>query len=128
MRFNLSYFSVFLFILTVELLIAFGFKDNFVRPFLGDFLVVILIYCFIKSFFNVSSLILAVAVLLFAFIIEISQYFQLIKLLHLERYLLAKLILGTTFEWLDFVAYTAGIILIIGIEYFAVNYSKKSHK
>jgi len=126
LRFNLSYFSGFLIILIIELLIAFCFKDNFVRPFLGDFLVVILIYCCIKSFFKVKSLKLAMVVLLFAFIIEISQYFQLIQLLHLERYFLAKLILGTTFEWLDFAAYTAGIALIIGLEYFTVNYSRKN--
>jgi hypothetical protein len=48
--------------------------------------------------------------------VECSQYFELIYKLGLEDSLLAHLILGSTFHWMDMVAYTLGIALVLALE------------
>jgi hypothetical protein len=99
-----------------EYLIGKYLHDSIIRPFGGDFLVVILIYCFVKVFLNKPFLPVAVATLLFAYVVEVSQYFHLIKLLGLQHSTIAALLLGTSFSWTDMFCYTLGIALVIGIE------------
>ncbi|WP_313805616.1 DUF2809 domain-containing protein [Flavobacterium sp.] len=54
-----------------------------------------------------------VCVLLFSYLIELLQYFNFVHLLGLEESKIAKIVLGSSFEWLDLVAYTAGGLIII---------------
>ena len=75
LKFKLKYFILAAILFLIEVLIALFIHDNFIRPFVGDVLVVILIYCFIKSFLNSPVVITAIAVLLFAYLIEVLQYF-----------------------------------------------------
>ena len=100
----------------IEVLIALFVHDRYVRPYIGDFLVVILIYCFIRSFFNISVMAAAAATLLFAYVIEVLQYFKLVERLGLGNSKLARVIMGSSFEWIDIVAYTLGIAVVILVE------------
>lgn len=113
LRFQRRYFIFFVILLLIEVVIALFAHDNFIRPFFGDFLVVILIYCFIKSFLNTPLVVTAVAVLLFSYLIEVLQYFNIIKMLGLQNSNLARVVIGTSFEWTDLIAYTLGIGLVI---------------
>lgn len=115
-KFQPKYFMLTIVLFVVEVIIAVYMHDAVIRPYFGDVLVVILIYTFIKSFIEVGYGRLAVAVLLFAYAIEILQYFNLVKLLGLEQYALARIVLGTSFQWMDFVAYTIGILIVVAIE------------
>jgi len=81
------------------------------------FLVVILIYCFVKSFLNTPVIATALAVLLFSYAIETLQYFHLVDILGLEKSTVARIIIGTSFAWTDLLAYTLGILLILIIEF-----------
>ena len=112
-RFNNRYFLIAIIILFAEIIIALFVHDEIIRPYFGDFLVVILIYCFIKSFINTPALPTAFAVLLFSFIVELSQYFHIINKLGLQRSQLARVIMGTSFGWTDLVMYTAGFIVVL---------------
>jgi hypothetical protein len=58
----------------------------------------------------------AVLVLLFAFGIEILQYFNLVEKLGLQHNKIAKIVMGSSFELIDFVAYTIGVVAIIVVE------------
>ena len=113
LKFQLKYFILFVILFLIEVVIALFFHDNFIRPFFGDFLVVILIYCFIKSFFNSPLVITAIGVLLFSYLIEVLQYFNIVKILGLQNSNLARVVIGTSFEWTDLIAYTLGIGLVI---------------
>ncbi len=113
LRFQRRYFIFFVILLLIEVVIALFAHDNFIRPFFGDFLVVILIYCFIKSFLNTPQVMTAIAVLLFSYLIEVLQYFNIIKMLGLQNSNLARVVIGTSFEWTDLIAYTLGIGLVI---------------
>ncbi|MGN6213708.1 DUF2809 domain-containing protein [Parafilimonas sp.] len=113
LRFQRGYFIFFVILFLIEVVIALFAHDNFIRPFFGDFLVVILIYCFIKSFLNTPLVMTAVAVLLFSYLIEVLQYFNIIKMLGLQNSNLVRVVIGTSFEWTDLIAYTLGIGLVI---------------
>lgn len=115
-KFNLRYLILSITLFLIELLIALFVKDTIIRPFVGDVLVVILIYCFIKIFLQAEFWKVAFGVLLFACLIEILQYFDYVKLLGLENNRILSVALGRTFEWLDFAAYFTGFLLIISLE------------
>ena len=68
LQFNKSYFIVFFLLLIIEVLITIFYFNPFIRGFVGDILVVILIFSFIKT------------------------------------------ILGTSFEYTDFIAYIIGCV------------------
>ncbi|MDB5230197.1 MAG: hypothetical protein JWN76_1002 [Chitinophagaceae bacterium] len=97
----------------IEVIIALFIHDQYIRPYVGDLLVVILIYCFIRSFFNVPVMGTALVTLVFAYTIEVLQYFKLVELLGLGDSKLARIIIGTSFQWIDMVAYTLGILVVI---------------
>ena len=90
--------------------------DAFIRPYGGDFLVVMLIYCFEKSFFNTPPFITACWVLVFAYVVEISQYFHLVTLLGWDHSKAARIIMGTSFSFTDLLTYTLGIGTVLLIE------------
>jgi len=115
-----SILSVLLFL--IELYIARYLTDSIIRPFVGDVLVVILLYTGIRSFIFIPYLKLAVGVLLFAYGVELSQALGLIYVLHWENYRWAQLLLGSVFDWWDMVAYTIGFIIILLFERQLNNY------
>jgi Protein of unknown function (DUF2809) len=109
----------------VEIFIALFIHDNLVRPFVGDMLVVILIFTICRSVINANHLLLALSVLIFAFAVEIGQYFNLISILGLQEIELARIIIGMTFDFHDLLAYSAGILLIFIIGIVAKYYSSR---
>ena len=115
--FNLPYFIYFILLLCIEALIAIYLKTGFLRHTLGDFLVVILIYCFIKSLFDINPLKLGIAVLAFAFLVEFLQLANILALFNLQNNGFLKLLLGSTFQITDLIAYTLGVATVICIEY-----------
>jgi hypothetical protein len=100
----------------IEILIALFAHDRIVRPYIGDFLVVILIYCFLKSFIDISVSKAAISVLIFSYFVELLQNFNIVNKLGLESSELARIIIGTSFEWIDLIAYTSGIIAVLYVE------------
>jgi hypothetical protein len=109
---NKRYLLITLFLLSIEILIALFIKDAFIRPFLGDVLVVMLIFAAIRIFYSGKKSNLAICVLLFSFLVEFSQYFELVDILGLEEYKIAQIVLGSTFDILDLVAYIVGVTTI----------------
>ncbi|REH54736.1 uncharacterized protein DUF2809 [Tenacibaculum gallaicum] len=114
MKFQLKYFLAFIFLLLLEIAIAQ--TSGFIRHTFGDFLVVILLFYFVKSFFNLSNKTIVLSVLLFAYIVEFLQLTPLLVLLGLENNRMAVIIFGATFSIGDLVTYTLGIIIVLLIE------------
>ena len=99
-----------------EVFIAIYLKTGFIRHTFGDFLVVILLYCFIKSFLTIKPLTGAIGVLIISFAIEFLQMGNLLYHLNLQTNTIAKLVLGNTFQTSDLIAYILGIITVLIIE------------
>lgn len=116
LTFNKNYFGVFILIFIVEVLIALYVHDNFVRPYLGDVLVVILIYCFLKSFLQLPVLKVSLFVLAFSFCIESLQFLNIVEKLGLEKSKLARTVIGTSFAWMDLLTYVLGIVFVLLVE------------
>ena len=115
-RFHKTYFLLTLLLFLTEVLIALYVHDNFIRPWFGDFLVVILLYCFLRSFVAFSSSTAALLVLVFSFSVEMAQYFKLVNLLQLQDNKIARTVIGTTFEWTDLMAYMFGVTFVLVVE------------
>lgn len=117
MRFHKSYGLLALLIFVIEVLIAIYVKEGFVRHTLGDVLVVVLIYCTVQTFWDLPVIPAAIGVLLFAYLVEIMQYMNIVEILGLEQNRLARIVIGTSFSWGDMVAYSVGVIAIVGVEF-----------
>lgn len=115
-QFKKHYFIATILLFLIEVGIALYVHDDFIRPYIGDVLVVLLLYCFIQSFFTFSVKATAVVVLLFSFTIEFLQYIHIVEKLGLQKYAIARTVLGTFFSWIDLLCYTIGVILIVLIE------------
>lgn len=97
----------------IELLIGTQLDDAFIRPFVGDLLVVVLIYCLLRTLLAIPCYPLAIGVLLFATLVETGQYFHLADRLGLGHIRLARIIIGSTFDPKDLLAYLLGTVLIM---------------
>ncbi|UII25164.1 DUF2809 domain-containing protein [Fulvivirga maritima] len=117
LKFNIRYFVLTILLFLTEVFIALYVHDNIVRPYIGDYLVVMFVYCFVKSFFDFPVVKTAIGVLIFSYFIETMQYLKMVNLLGLQDNRLARIVLGVSFEWIDMLAYTLGIITTIGIEF-----------
>ncbi len=115
-RFHKGYFGLTVVLLLIEVLIAMYVRDNFIRPYFGDFLVVILMYCFLKSIADPDVRLTAMAVLLFSYLIEIFQYLNFVERLRLGNSEIARTLMGTSFAWMDILAYTTGILAVLWFE------------
>ena len=109
----------FIILLAIEILIAKYVQDTFIRPYLGDFLVVILIYCFVMSISNFSIIKSLVIVLTFSFAIEFFQLINIVKVLQYQPPGMIMIALGSSFSLWDLLAYSLGIILTGMLEYYS---------
>lgn len=116
MKFNRHYFIVFIILLIVEILIAVFLKSGFIRHTFGDFLVVIMLYAFLKSFLKTKTLFVAIAVLIIAYTVEFLQLTTFLDVLNLRSSRLATIILGSHFSIGDLIAYTLGVITAVLID------------
>lgn len=90
--------------------------DDFIRPYLGDVLVVLLLYCFAQTLLPRPIKGLAGLIFTFACLVEFSQFFSLVDRLHLSEYPILKIILGSTFDWQDIFCYFLGCCFLWPIE------------
>lgn len=112
-RFSLKYFVATILIFLVEVLIATALKDIFfIRAYLGDVIVVMLLYTFIKSFIEINDQKLIVGILIFSCMVELAQYFKIADRLDLEPGSVMYIVVGNSFSWIDILCYAVGCLLL----------------
>lgn len=117
MNFNLKYFLIAVALFLTEVLIATKLKDLFfVRAYLGDVFVVMLIYYFVKAFFNLEPVKLIIGIFIFSCLIEFAQYFHFGELLGFKDNRIMMIILGNSFSWIDILCYLCGCVILYFIE------------
>jgi len=112
-----QYLLLTILLLLLEIIIGAHVHDRFIRPYAGDFLVTIFLYCLVQSAVRQPVVPVLAAVLLFSYLIEISQHFHLVTRLGLGHSHLARLVLGSSFSWVDMLAYTLGALLVLATEH-----------
>jgi len=112
--FNLKYFVSTLLLFLLEVLIATKLKDIFfVRAYLGDVIVVMLIYTFIKSFFEIkNNQKLILGIFIFSCLVEFAQHFNVAEKLGFQPGSLMYIVIGNSFSWIDILCYAAGCLLL----------------
>lgn len=98
------------------LIVAYFSKTPFIRGFVGDVVVIWLLYFLIKVFVDAKPLRLALFTLASAFIVEFLQYFRIIDLLGLEHSRIARIVIGSVFDPMDLLAYLTGAVLVYVID------------
>lgn len=105
-------------LLAAEVCIALYVHDAFVRPYLGDVLVIVLLYCFGRGVLGIQGKWLAPAVAALGILAESLQYFHLADRLGLPSGSVLRIVLGSTFDWKDLLCYLAGGLFLAGWELF----------
>jgi len=111
-------------ILAVEVFIGSFVHDRFVRPFIGDVLVVILIYAFIRIFIPDKVRLLPFYVFIFAVAVELLQLIRIVEVLGLQDNRLMSTIIGTSFDIRDILCYFVGCAICGIWEYLRYRKSK----
>ena len=111
MRLNLTMLFAAITLFFIEVIIATKLNDyTFIRAYFGDFLVVILVYCAVKAFWDVEPKRLAIGVFAFSLAVELAQLFRVADVLQLTGW--ARVVVGTSFSFHDVLMYAAGCIAV----------------
>ena len=113
MKKRLPYIIIFIIIFVVETLIALFVHDDFVRPYIGDVIVMWAVYCLAQIILGgkYGSYKVAVGSLIFAFMVEILQKFHIADVLSVENPIL-RTVIGTSYAAADLLCYLAGTAFI----------------
>ena len=103
-RKRLLYAAAFAALLGIEVVIALFVHDSFVRPYLGDVLAVVTVYCGARIIFAVKPRFLSIWVTALAFAVELLQLTDLSERVGS----ITAVILGSTFDIKDLLCYAVG--------------------
>ncbi len=110
------YLAMTVFWLAVEVVIACYVHDRFIRPYVGDVLVVVVVYCFVRIWVPQGVRLLPLYVFLFAAGVEVLQYFHLVDLLGVGNNTFLRVVLGSVFDLKDILCYGIGCVFLEGFE------------
>ena len=108
------YLTAFLVLLVIEVLIALFVHDSFVRPYLGD--VIVVVYCFVRIWIPERFRLMPLWVFLFAVFVEVLQYVRIVEILGVQDNAFLRTVIGTSFSWGDILCYTVGCLVLAAWE------------
>ena len=117
MKKRILYLTATIVLLIIEVLIALYVHDDFVRPYVGDMLVVVVVYTFVRIFIPERIRLLPLWVFIFAVAVEILQWFHIVDLLGLTDNRFFRVLIGGVFDVKDILCYAVGCIMLGGYEY-----------
>ena len=109
---RIKYLIAFIILLCIEILIAICVHDTFIRPYVGDLLVVVVLYCIVKVIIPDKYRLIPFWIFVFAAFIECLQYLKWCERLGIENNAFLRILMGATFDWKDIVCYGIGCILL----------------
>ena len=116
-RSRLPYVIAFILLLLVEIYIGLFVRDRFIRPYFGDVLVTALLCCLVRAVYPKGVRLLSLYVFAFSVVVEVTQYFDLVKLLGWENNTFLSVIMGRSFSWKDIVCYAVGCAAFWAVEW-----------
>ena len=112
MKINKIYLCIFLILVVIEVMIALFVHDTIIRPYIGDVLIVFLMYSFIRGIVGKRIKLLLLYLFIFSALVEIAQYFQIVKMLNLQDNKLFSIIIGTHFDIKDILCYLVASLIL----------------
>ena len=116
MNVRIKYLLSTIILLCIEIVIALYVHDNIIRPYIGDVLVVIVIYTFIRIWIPGRFRLLPLSIFIFAVIVEVMQYIHIVERLGLSDNRFMSVLIGGTFDWKDIMCYGVGCIFLLILE------------
>lgn len=110
------YFLLFLIIFTIEVFIALFVHDKFIRPYIGDVLVTVLLCCLVRCIFLQKIPFVCVWVFIFSLLTELLQLIHICDILNIKNRFL-RILIGTSFDFKDILCYFAGCVLFTVVEH-----------
>lgn len=105
----------FVLLMVVEIIIG-KYAHGFIRAYIGDVLVIPLIYCFVRIFYVRPAVWLPAAVGGLGILAEMLQYFNLCGLLGIPKGSLLGILLGSSADFADILCYAVGVLLIYAVQ------------
>ncbi len=102
--------------LLIEVGIAIFVRDDFVRPYIGDVLAVMVVYAGIRTIWPRGVKWLPAYVFLFAVGVEVSQYVGLVRWLGVQDNRIVSVLLGGVFDLKDVLCYGVGCLIVWGVQ------------
>ena len=109
---RIFYLIVFILLMVVETLIALYVHDDFIRPYIGDVIVVMVLYSFVRIFIPEKYRLLPLYIFIFSVAVEVMQYFKIINILGLQNNSFARVIIGSVFDLKDIACYGIGSLIL----------------
>ena len=107
---RLIFLAVFVLLFALEVLIALFVHDNFVRPYVGDMIVTVVVWSFARIIFPDRFRLMSLYVMIFAVLVEVGQYFNYVDVLGITNPVLVTM-MGTSFAWADIACYAVGCVV-----------------
>lgn len=107
---RIRYAIVFITLVIVEVLIALFVHDTFIRPYVGDVLVVVVLYTAVRVVIPEGCKMLPLYIFIFAAGVEGLQYINLVQILGLGDNTFFRVLIGSVFDVKDIVCYGIGCI------------------
>ena len=115
MKKRLPYIIAFTVLLAVECIIGAFVHDSFVRPYVGDMLVTVLLCALMRIFLPERPRLLPLWVFLFSAAVELSQLTGIASAIARDNEML-NIALGSVFDPADLICYAAGCLLFFAAE------------
>ena len=115
-KLRIRYVVCFILSLLIEILIALFVHDKFIRPYVGDALVVIVLYCAVRVIIPKKCKLLPLYIFIFAAGVECLQYFNIVEVLGLEGNKFISVLIGSVFDIKDIICYAAGCSVLFVYE------------
>lgn len=120
---RILYLIIFIILLCIEIFIAVYIHDDIIRPYIGDIIVIPVLYSLIRIFIPEKCRFLPLYIFMFSIFTEFMQYIKIMDILHIENQIL-RTITGTSFSYIDIVCYFIGSIIITIWEIISIKNSK----
>lgn len=112
-------------LLAIEVFIALYIHDKFIRPYIGDVIVVVVVYTFVRIFIPEKVRMLPLYVFIFAAGVEVLQLFHIVDILGLGSNRFMRILIGSVFDMADVICYGIGCVMLGIYEWRMVKKAKK---
>ena len=112
MKRRLLYYGAWSAVLLLTEIIIFFSHWHFIRAYIGDVLVIPLMYCMIRMSTKKLPRLMPFLMCCIGFVAEGLQYIRFYELLGFDRNSLVAILIGTSFSWWDVLCYIVGMVLI----------------
>ena len=112
MKKRIIYAIATLILLFIEIIIALYVHDDFIRPYLGDVLVVILLYTFIRIIVPEQCRLIPLYIFIFAAGVELLQLANIVEILGVDDNRFLNILIGSVFDIKDIFCYAVGCVIL----------------